>query len=107
VQQFAAIDSRWAAIRVHWDAEGGGDEDLHGHRYLRQLETVEPKVAQLLKAAQDDLLTWANFPEVHWSQVLSNNLIERLHDTLDDVPPVEHEAAFYAAANGPHQPVEI
>jgi putative transposase len=32
---------------------------------------------------------------------------ERLHATLDDVPPVEHEAAFHAAANGPHQPVGI
>jgi hypothetical protein len=44
---------------------------------------------------------------VHWPQVLSHNLIERLHGTLDDVPPVKHEAAFCAAANGPHQPVGI
>ncbi len=32
---------------------------------------------------------------------------ERLHGTLNDVPPAEHEAAFYAAAHGPHQPVGI
>jgi putative transposase len=32
---------------------------------------------------------------------------ERLHGTLNDVPPVEHEAAFYAAANRSHQPVGI
>jgi putative transposase len=32
---------------------------------------------------------------------------ERLHGTLNDVPPVEHEAAFYAASDGSHQPVGI
>jgi putative transposase len=32
---------------------------------------------------------------------------ERLHGTFDDVPPVEHEAAFSAAATRSHEPVGI
>lgn len=32
---------------------------------------------------------------------------ERLHSTLDDVPPAEYEATFYAANHGPRQQVGI
>lgn len=47
-----------------------------------QLEPVEPKVAELLEAAEDDLLAYAKFPPVHWSKIWSNNPIERLNREL-------------------------
>ena len=47
-----------------------------------QLEPVEPKVAELLQAAEDDLLAYATFPPVHWPKIWSNNPIERLNREL-------------------------
>jgi len=47
-----------------------------------QLATVEPKVAELLQAAEDDLLAYAKFPPVHWPKIWSNNPIERLNREL-------------------------
>ena len=49
---------------------------------VAQLESVEPKVAELLEAAEDDLLAYAKFPPVHWPKIWSNNPIERLNREL-------------------------
>jgi putative transposase len=38
-----------------------------------------PRLADLLDAAEDDVLAYAAFPRAHWRQVWSTNPLERLH----------------------------
>jgi putative transposase len=38
-----------------------------------------PRLAQLLEAAEDEVLTYLAFPQEHWRQVWSNNPQERLN----------------------------
>ncbi len=38
-----------------------------------------PKLAQLLDAAEDDVLAYRAFPREHWRQIWSNTPLERLN----------------------------
>jgi putative transposase len=48
-------------------------------RVADQLRPRFPRVAQLLDAAEDEVLTYLSFPPEHWRQVWSNNPQERLN----------------------------
>jgi transposase-like protein len=38
-----------------------------------------PKAAQLLAAAEDDILAYMSFPQEHWTRIYSTNILERLN----------------------------
>lgn len=52
------------------------------------LEVVErmserwPKAAQLLAAAEDDILAYMSFPAEHWTRIYSTNILERLNKEI-------------------------
>ena len=46
---------------------------------IEQLEPTAPKVAELLEAAEDDLLAFYRFPPEHWSKLRSTNPLERVN----------------------------
>jgi putative transposase len=48
-------------------------------RVADQLRPRFPRVAQLLDDAEDEVLTYLNFPPEHWRQIWSNNPQERLN----------------------------
>jgi transposase-like protein len=48
-------------------------------RVAAQLRPRFPRVAQLLDDAEDEVLTYLNFPPEHWRQIWSNNPQERLN----------------------------
>lgn len=51
----------------------------------RMAETLAPKfpqVADMLYEAQEDILAYMHFPEAHWKQIRSTNLLERLNKEI-------------------------
>jgi len=45
----------------------------------RMMHTRWPKAAELLRAAEDDLLAYLTFPMEHWTRLYSTNVLERLN----------------------------
>ena len=52
-------------------------------RALELLEPKHPKVAKLLRDAEDDVLAFMAFPQPHWSAISSSNAIERVNGEVD------------------------
>lgn len=46
---------------------------------LTVLEPTYPKVAEKLRAAEDDVLTFFDFPSEHWRSISSTNVLERVN----------------------------
>lgn len=46
------------------------------------LQPKHPEVAAMLWAAEEDILAYMNFPEAHWRQIRSTNLLERLNKEI-------------------------
>lgn len=52
-------------------------------RALELLEPKHPRVAQLLRDAEADVLAYLAFPREHWSAISSTNAIERVNAEVD------------------------
>lgn len=52
-------------------------------RAIELLEPKHPKVASLLRNAEDDVLAYMAFPQQHWSAISSSNAIERVNGEVD------------------------
>jgi len=50
---------------------------------LDVLEPTHPRVAQLLRDAEHDVLAYLSFPPEHWSAISSSNAIERVNAEVD------------------------
>lgn len=48
-------------------------------RVADTLEAKHPQVAAMLEEAEEDILAYMAFPEAHWRQIRSTNLLERLN----------------------------
>jgi transposase-like protein len=48
-------------------------------RVADTLEAKHPQVAAMLEEAEEDILAYMGFPEAHWRQIRSTNLLERLN----------------------------
>lgn len=48
-------------------------------RMSETLKAKYPQVADMLDEAQEDILAYMHFPEAHWRQIRSTNLLERLN----------------------------
>lgn len=48
-------------------------------RMAEMLQGKHPEVSRMLWEAEDDILAYMTFPEAHWRQIRSTNLLERLN----------------------------
>lgn len=58
------------------------DREAAGQQLRYVAETAAPhwpQAAQLLLAAEEDVLAYMDFPKVHWTRIYSTNLLERLN----------------------------
>ncbi len=50
---------------------------------LKLLEPRYPKVAKLLRDAEQDILSYLTFPSEHWRSIRSTNALERVNAEID------------------------
>jgi putative transposase len=58
------------------------DREAAGQQLRYVAETAAPhwpQAAQLLLAAEEDVLAYMDFPKAHWTRIYSTNLLERLN----------------------------
>jgi putative transposase len=67
------------AIRQLFHAADGDEARDRLGQVVDQLTGPAPKVAELLEAAEDDLLAFYAFPRDHWSKLRSTNPLERVN----------------------------
>jgi putative transposase len=60
-----------AALREIFDADGLEQAQLRVGEVLERFRSPLPKVAELLEAAEADLLAFYRFPATHWSKLRS------------------------------------
>jgi putative transposase len=68
-----------AALREIFTAESYEAAKERMGVVLERLSGPVPKVAQLLEAAEEDLLAFYRFPAAHWSKLRSTNPLERVN----------------------------
>ena len=68
-----------AALREIFDAENLEAARARLGEVLDRFRSPLPKVAELLEAAEEDLLAFYRFPAQHWSKLRSTNPLERLN----------------------------
>jgi len=71
-----------AALREIFDAEDLDHARAHLGEVLERFRSALPKVAELLEAAEEDLLAFYRFPAAHWSKLRSTNPLERLNKEI-------------------------
>jgi transposase-like protein len=68
-----------AALREVFNADGYEQARERVSAVIEQLTPTAPKVAELLAAAEEDLLAFYRFPPEHWSKLRSTNPLERVN----------------------------
>jgi len=71
-----------AALREIFDAEDLDHARSHLGEVLERFRGPLPKVAELLEAAEDDLVAFYRFPAAHWPKLRSTNPLERLNKEI-------------------------
>jgi putative transposase len=68
-----------AALRELFQAESGEQARERLGQVIERLKDSVPKVCRLLEDAEEDLLAFYAFPEVHWPKLRSTNPLERVN----------------------------
>ena len=68
-----------AALREVFNATDRAEAGRRLTDVLARLESIAPKVCQLLEGAEEDLLAFMAFPPEHWSKLRSTNPLERVN----------------------------
>jgi putative transposase len=68
-----------AALREIFDASGEEQARARLGEVLERFRDPLPKVAELLEAAEEDLLAFYRFPTAHWPKLRSTNPLERVN----------------------------
>jgi putative transposase len=68
-----------AALREVFNTDGHDSARERVTAVIEQLTPLAPKVAELLEAAEEDLLAFYRFPAEHWSKLRSTNPLERVN----------------------------
>jgi len=71
-----------AALREIFDAESLSAAKARLGEVLDRFRGPLPKIAELLEAAEEDLLAFYRFPRSHWSKLRSTNPLERLNKEI-------------------------
>ena len=68
-----------AALREVFNATDRDEARRRLTDVLARLESIAPKVCELLEAAEEDLLAFMAFPPEHWTKLRSTNPLERVN----------------------------
>jgi len=68
-----------AALREVFNADGRDQARERVGEVLERFRGNVPKVAELLEDAEEDLIAFYAFPELHWSKLRSTNPLERVN----------------------------
>ncbi len=68
-----------AALREIFNADTHSQARERVGEVIARLQGPMPKVAELLEAAEEDLLAFYAFPPAHWSKLRSTNPLERVN----------------------------
>jgi putative transposase len=68
-----------AALREVFNATDRAEARRRISDVIERLTPIAPKVAELLDAAEEDLLAFFAFPTSHWSKLRSTNPLERVN----------------------------
>jgi transposase-like protein len=68
-----------AALREVFNATDRDEARRRLTDVLARLESIAPKVCQLLEHAEEDLLAFMAFPSEHWTKLRSTNPLERVN----------------------------
>lgn len=68
-----------AALREVFNATDRPEAGRRVGDVIERLQPLAPKVAELLEAAEEDLLAFFAFPSSHWSKLKSTNPLERVN----------------------------
>jgi transposase-like protein len=71
-----------AALREIFQAENGPAAKERVTSVLERLQSVAPKVCELLEAAEEDLTGFYAFPREHWTKIRSTNPLERVNKEI-------------------------
>ena len=68
-----------AALREVFNATDHAEARRRVGDVIERLQSLAPKVAELLEAAEEDLTAFFAFPAAHWSKLRSTNPLERVN----------------------------
>jgi len=71
-----------AMVRTIFTADKQDEARTQMRLVVDQLSTRFPKAMQIVTDAEDEVLTYMNFPQKHWQQIYSSNVLERLNKEI-------------------------
>lgn len=71
-----------AALRTAFDQDTLAASKEHLAKLIDAFEPRHPKLAELLRRAEDDVLAYKTFPKDHWPKIHSTNPLERLNKEI-------------------------
>lgn len=71
-----------AALRTAFDQDTLAASKEHLAKLIDAFEPRHPKLAELMRRAEDDVLAYKTFPKDHWPKIHSTNPLERLNKEI-------------------------
>lgn len=71
-----------AALRTAFDQDTLTASKEHWAKLVEAFESRHPKLAELMRRAEDDVLAYKSFPHEHWPKIHSTNPLERLNKEI-------------------------
>ena len=71
-----------AALRTAFDQDTRAASKEHWAKLIDAFEARHPKLADLMRRAEDDVLAYKTFPKEHWAKIHSTNPLERLNKEI-------------------------
>ena len=71
-----------AALRTAFDQETIAASKEHWAKLIAAFEARHPKLADLMRRAEDDVLAYKTYPKEHWPKIHSTNPLERLNKEI-------------------------
>lgn len=71
-----------AMVRTIFSAENKNDAKAQVSAVLNQLSGRFPRAMSVLEQGEEDVLAYMDFPQKHWQQIYSSNVLERLNKEI-------------------------
>ena len=71
-----------AALRTAFDQDTLAASKDHWAKLIDAFEPRHPKLAELMRRAEEDVLAYKSFPRDHWAKIHSTNPLERLNKEI-------------------------